>query len=121
VTPNEAQKEALKNLALLRDKGFNRATVIAATGVGKTYLAAFDFMQTQSRSLLFIAHRENILQAALRSFRNALMDSKFGILVRGGNHVQKETGSVFAMIQTISRDEHLSRLSPDAFDYTLLG
>lgn len=120
ITPNEAQVEALENLSLLRSRGIDKAAVIAATGVGKTYLAALDFKQTGMRSLLFIAHRETLLQAAMRSFRTVLGDPRFGMFVGGGRHPDEEAGSVFAMIQTLSRMEHLQKFTPDSFEYVVL-
>lgn len=120
VRPNEAQREALERLASLRRHGVRKAAVIAATGVGKTYLAAMDFKQSGSKKLLFIAHRENILNAALNSFRKTLEDPSFGALLGGGNHNHDSNGSIFAMIQTISREEHLYRFPPNAFDYIVV-
>lgn len=50
--PNAAQREALAQLAALRARGERRAAIIAATGVGKTFLAAFDVAQAGARSVL---------------------------------------------------------------------
>ena len=77
VKPNSAQQEALTRLAHFRRFGITKAAIIAATGVGKTYLAAFDVLQSNSRNVLFIAHRENILNV---SFRQACMKSACGVL-----------------------------------------
>ncbi|MHC1744018.1 MAG: DEAD/DEAH box helicase family protein [Syntrophobacteraceae bacterium] len=118
--PNVAQKEALENLTSLRSCGAGKAAVIAATGVGKTYLAAFDFRKSGYSRVLFIAHRENILQAAMGSFQKVLADPHFGVLLGAGNHDVTVGNSVFAMIQTLSREEHLRGFSPDAFDYMVV-
>lgn len=120
IKANEAQQEALSRLDRLRRLGISKAAVIAATGVGKTYLAAFDFMHSRGKRLLFIAHRENILNAAMRSFRRVLGKPSFGVLYRGGNHIHGTDDSLFAMIHTISREEHLSKFPPDAFDYMVV-
>lgn len=62
--PNEAQREALARLAQLRAAGEQRAVVIAAPGVGKTLLAAFDARAVDARRVLFVSHRlEHLLQA----------------------------------------------------------
>ena len=55
VRPNAMQEIALKNLKKTREQGEERAVIIAATGTGKTYLAAFDFSEYQPKKYLFIA------------------------------------------------------------------
>ncbi|MEJ5365916.1 MAG: DEAD/DEAH box helicase family protein [Desulfosoma sp.] len=120
IQANEAQQEALRRLDRLRRHGVSKAAVIAATGVGKTYLAAMDFKQSGAKRLLFVAHRENILDAALRSFRRVLGDEKFGVLYGGGNHAHDTGDSLFAMIQTLSREDHLGKFPREAFDYMVV-
>ena len=66
--PNEAQVEALQRLANMREAGLKRAAIIGATGIGKTYLAAFDCAQMNARSVLFVSHRLEHLEQARRSF-----------------------------------------------------
>lgn len=56
-TPNAAQLKALEALARLRDLGESRAVVVAATGVGKTFLAAFDALACDPARVLFVSHR----------------------------------------------------------------
>ena len=120
VSPNEAQKEALDNLARMRGHGITKAAVIAATGVGKTFLAAFDFRQSGCQRFLFIAHRENILFNARESFTRIMMDHDFGTIMGGGNGFTETEGSVFAMIQTLSRENHLEKFSSEHFDYIVI-
>lgn len=120
ITPNDAQEEALGNLNLMREQGINKAAVIAASGVGKTYLAAFDFQQSSSRRLLYIAHRENILRKSIDSFRNVLGDNMFGDVLGNGKTVSGDCKGVFAMIQTLSRKSHLNGFEPDSFDYIVM-
>ena len=64
--PLGAQIEALHYLKQTREEGFDRGMVVMATGVGKTYLAAFD--SAQFRRVLFVAHREEILRQAWDTF-----------------------------------------------------
>ncbi|MUV37645.1 hypothetical protein JNUCC1_01451 [Lentibacillus sp. JNUCC-1] len=64
--PRQAQTEALAALESTLEEGYNKAMVVMATGLGKTYLAAF-FAQ-RYKKILFIAHREEILKQAKRSF-----------------------------------------------------
>ncbi len=117
ITPNPAQKEALANLALMRSQGVKKSAVIAATGVGKTHLAAFDYKKSGAKSLLFIAHRENILLKARETFQNVTGDHSFGGLLGAGRETEKDARAVFAMIQTLSRPETLDRYSPSHFEY----
>ncbi len=118
--PNAAQQEALERLASLRAEGVQQAAVVAATGLGKTYLAAFDFRQSGFQKLLFIAHRENILSQARRSFSDVLGHKDLGTILGGGNSVDHLPDIAFAMIQTLSRPEHLSRFPRDHFDYIVV-
>jgi superfamily II DNA or RNA helicase/predicted house-cleaning noncanonical NTP pyrophosphatase (MazG superfamily)/HKD family nuclease len=120
IVPNDAQKEALDNLSQLRDQQLSKATVIAATGIGKTYLAAFDFKQSGCKRLLFIAHRQNILRKARESFETVLDNKDFGEFLGNGNNVSKSSPGVFAMIQTLSRKAHLKKFSPEEFDYIVV-
>jgi len=120
IEPNEAQKEALENLEQMRRQGVGKASVVAATGVGKTYLTAFDFKQSGCKRLLFIAHRENILHKAMQSFREVLNNDDFGTILGGGNVFQEERPGVFAMVQTLSRKAHLEKFSPHDFDYVVV-
>ena len=71
LSPRPAQIQALQALAEHRTQGINKTTVIAATGLGKTYLAAFDFKQSGLKRILFIAHRENILIKALETLEKS--------------------------------------------------
>lgn len=120
IEPNYAQREALENLADLRKEGVRKAAVIAATGVGKTYLAAFDYKQSGCESLLFIAHRETILSKARETYRNVLGDNSFGYLQGMGIAVPEESKAVFAMIQTLSRENNLRALSRKNFSYVVI-
>jgi superfamily II DNA or RNA helicase len=54
----------LRALGATREHGYTRGLVVMATGLGKTYLSAFDFLQHQGRRALFVAHVDEILQQA---------------------------------------------------------
>lgn len=73
---NEAQTEALQRLSNMREAGLKRAAIIGATGIGKTYLAAFDCDQMKAKSVLFISHRLEHLTQARRSFGSVLRDCR---------------------------------------------
>lgn len=90
--------------------------MVLATGLGKTWLAAFD-----SRSfarVLFVAHREEILSQAMGSFRRIRPEARFGRF--DGTDKDEEADILFASIQTIGRVGHLRRFAPDAFDYIVV-
>lgn len=114
--PNPAQQAALVELDRFRSDGESRALVIAATGVGKTFLAAFDSAAYQS--VLFVAHREELLLQAERSFRIVRPGLDTGFAVAGRFEV--DAALVFGSVQTLSRPESLSRLPPDRFDYIVI-
>lgn len=126
--PFDFQEEILQKLRAERVlQGRIRQLVVAATGTGKTMIAAFDYRSlledAQTKRLprprlLFVAHREEILIQALNSFRAVLRDNDFGELLVGNYHAQ-EMKHVFASIQSYnSRD--LAQLSPDYFDYVVV-
>ena len=120
IVPNPAQREALVNLSRMRGQGIKKASVIAATGVGKTHLAAFDYRNSGCGSILFIAHRENILLKAREIFQGVLKDHFFGEILGAGQHAQNGSRAVFAMIQTLSRPEQLDRFPSEYFDYLVV-
>lgn len=114
IKPNLMQERALESLKNLRELGCDKGLIIAATGTGKTYLAAFDALQVQPKRLLFIVHREKILKDAERTFKN-LLDVKTGLFT--GHYKEIDADYVFASIQTISKHDNLYRLDPHSFDY----
>ncbi len=118
--PRPAQIKALAALADRRAKGINKTTVIAATGLGKTYLAAFDFKQSGMKSILFIAHRENILTKAIETFREVTKDPNFGSLLSGNQKVSTTKPCLFAMVQTLSQTHTLAHYAQTAFDYIVI-
>ena len=120
VEPNKMQKEALSGLQAIRDSGKKKALVISATGTGKTYLSAFDVQQFEPKRMLFIVHREQILQKSLKDFQKILQfpESEGLIYHSGANLTNKKY--IFATIQTLSRDYHLNLFSEDYFDYILI-
>jgi superfamily II DNA or RNA helicase/HKD family nuclease len=104
--PKDWQKPILRELQEARAMGRTRNLVVAATGTGKTLVAAFDYEQLlragQVESLLFIAHRKEILEQAQRAFRQVLGRGHFGELWVDGQ--RPEAGRyVFASIQSLSQ------------------
>ncbi|KHD44344.1 DUF3427 domain-containing protein [Streptococcus hongkongensis] len=120
IFPNDMQKNALKGLNSVRDNGAQKALVISATGTGKTYLSAFDVEQVNPERVLFIVHREQILSKSLESYQRVLgFDSSDACIYRPGMDISGKK-YIFAMIQTLSRPEHLFKFDPSLFDYILI-
>jgi len=118
IEPNVMQSEALKNLHRFRSHGETRALAIAATGSGKTYMAAFDVRQVAPKRMLFVVHREEILLAARDSFARVMgVDpEKFGIL--SGN--QKDWGCDYLFATNLSLSNNLDRFDPKHFEYIVI-
>jgi superfamily II DNA or RNA helicase len=114
--PFGAQLEALYYLKRAREEEIKKGLVVAATGVGKTYLAVFDSVKFSK--VLFVAHREEILQQAERSFRAVRPEAKLGYFT--GERKETEIDICLATVQTIGRENHLQNFAPDYFDYIIL-
>lgn len=117
IHPRGAQIEALYQLKLAREEGATRGLVVAATGVGKTYIAAFDVQRFKAKRALFIAHRDEILQQAIKSFE-AVHPTATTCLFTGQNKQDFATAQfVFASVQTLGRETYLnpSYFSPHDF------
>ncbi|WP_152765584.1 DUF3427 domain-containing protein [Alkalilimnicola sp. S0819] len=124
--PYPFQEEILDQLAAERaEPGPHRQLVVAATGTGKTLIAAFDYRRQVSANggqyprLLFVAHRREILQQALASFRAVLRDQNFGDLFDGQNE-PAQAEHLFASIQTLHRRRPWEAWAADAFDYVVI-
>lgn len=118
IHPNVMQQEALANLRKFREEGKDRAICVAATGTGKTYLAAFDIQQCKPKRVLYLVNRENILQKSAESFRRILgKDIRIGWFV-GGRH-EADT-YVFASSLTLANDRYLHTFARDTFDYIVV-
>lgn len=107
--PKTYQQEMLEQLVAERAHGRSRNLLVAATGTGKTVVAAFDYRNTCHLEggrprLLFVAHREEILRQALRTYREVLRDPEFGDLLTG-SHQPERWDHLFATIDSVtSRD-----------------
>ena len=116
--PRGAQIEALCALEDTRAEGAKKALVQAATGVGKTYLAAFDSKSYER--VLFVAHREEILKQAAASFRNVRNSEDYGFFT--GEEKSTDKSVIFASVATLGRSEYLSEkyFAPDYFQYLVI-
>jgi superfamily II DNA or RNA helicase len=110
------QREALAALEQTRLEGFRRGLVVMATGLGKTWLAAFDAARPQFRQVLFVAHREEILRQSLEVFRHVQPDADLGLYY--GGEKQPEARVLFAGVQALAGNLH--RFAPGRFGYIVV-
>lgn len=118
IKPNKMQEEALKSLKNLRDNNKDKALLISATGTGKTFLSAFDVRRFKPKRLLFVVHRRNIAEAALRSFQYLIPNVSMGIF--SGNTKETDSDFIFSTVQTIHKKEYREMFDRDAFDYIII-
>ncbi|TVX99399.1 DUF3427 domain-containing protein [Paenibacillus cremeus] len=119
IHPNKMQNEALRALYETRKNNHHKAVVIAATGTGKTYLSAFDVKSFAAKTMLFIAHRDEILESSKDTFRRVFgANDLYGKLT--GTVKEGNKPFLFSTVQTLSRDEVLCQYSPDHFDYIVV-
>lgn len=116
ITPRPAQIEALEELEKTLEENYDKAMIVMATGLGKTYLAGFFAKRFQK--VLFIAHREEILYQAQKSFQHIMPDKISGIY--NGKHKDLDCDYLFASIYTLSIRSHLEKFSSDEFDLIIV-
>ncbi len=128
--PYGFQQEILDRIAMERQfQHRNKHLVVAATGTGKTMIAAFDFkswslsrrnegISGQPR-FLFVAHREEILRQSLYTFRAVLRDQNFGDLMVGGNR-PTQLEQLFISIQTYNSQNLTQLVSAEHYDYVVI-
>ena len=120
IEPRDFQKPVLEELTAARELGRHRNLMVAATGTGKTVMAALDYRSLRQagrvETLLYVAHRREILEQARRIFRNVLQMRDFGELLYHGERpaIQRH---VFASIDSLGDG---SAIDPGAFDHVIL-
>ena len=116
--PRGAQIEALCTLEHTRAEGARRALISAATGVGKTYLAAFD--SEKYKRVLFVAHKEEILRQAANSFQNVRKSDDYGFF--DGDEKCTDKSVIFASVATLGKSEYLNEtyFPKNYFDYVVI-
>jgi superfamily II DNA or RNA helicase len=108
----------LAALAASRQRGYRRGLVVLATGLGKTWLAAFDAVGMGARRILFVAHREEILTQAAATFVRILPRKRVGHYT--GRSRDADVDVLCASVQTLAKAEHLERFAPQHFDYVVI-
>jgi superfamily II DNA or RNA helicase len=123
--PRGAQIEALYELKLAREEGVKKGLVVAATGVGKTYLAAFDSIREDKNDdrkfnkILFVAHREEILQQTEETYQS--IEPGLDVTYFTGEEKDSTGELVLASVQTLRKEKYLERdFTPDEFDYIIV-
>jgi superfamily II DNA or RNA helicase/HKD family nuclease len=113
-TPRPVQAQALDALRQARAQGHRSGLVVMATGLGKTWLAAFDTVD--SHRTLFIAHRDEILQQSRKVFRQVHPERSLGLATGVGADLEADV--VLASVQWLHRN--LDRIPPDWFDRVIV-
>lgn len=124
IQPYAYQKEILENLQVERKVfGRNKNLIVAATGVGKTVISAFDYKKFREENprarLLFVAHREEILKKSRDTFRAICKDLNFGDLFVG-KHKPESIENLFISIQSLNASKLVNRTSRDYYDYIVI-
>lgn len=120
LTPYPFQRTMLDTLASERERGHNKNLVVAPTGVGKTIVAAFDYARLERRPrLLFVAHRERLLEQSLTTFRHVLREGDFGEKLVGGQ-VPERGDHVFASIQSLHSQGRIEALDPEHYEFVIV-
>lgn len=124
VRPYAYQSRMLEQLDVERTvHDRHRNLIVAATGTGKTVIAALDYRRLSlgadpNPSLLFVAHRKEILEQSLRTYREVLADANFGELYVGGVRPERWR-QVFASVQSLT-SYGVDRLPRDAFEVVVI-
>ncbi|OIJ88068.1 DUF3427 domain-containing protein [Streptomyces colonosanans] len=125
VQPFPHQRDMLERLRVEREiRGHHENLLVAATGTGKTVMAALDYRSLRDKlggklpRLLFVAHRKEILRQSLRTYREVLGNASFGELLYNGEDPREWT-HVFASVQSLNL-QRLEQLDPGHFDVIVI-
>lgn len=125
VRPYPYQQEMLEALDVERSvHDRHRNLIVAATGTGKTVVAALDYRglcdaeSSEMPTLLFVAHRKEILEQSLRTYREVLADASFGELYVGGARPERWR-HIFASVQSLTA-YGVANIPVDAYDVVVI-
>lgn len=125
IKPYLYQKEILEKLQVEREIfGRTKNLLVAATGVGKTVISAFDYkryksINKNSAKLLFVAHREEILKQSMDTFRVILRDPNFGDLLVS-KHQPNSLDHLFVSIQSFNSKELYDKTTSGYYDFIIV-
>ncbi|MDO4468274.1 MAG: DEAD/DEAH box helicase [Bacillota bacterium] len=117
--PNSMQVAFIVNLKNIIESGEDRALLISATGTGKTYASAFAMRELGYKRVLFLVHRGQLARQTKKSYQK-IFGKNISMGLVGAGCSEYEADYVFATVQTLSRDEHLHKYSPEAFECIIL-
>lgn len=123
--PYTFQQEILDELEARRqNNGEMKNLVVAATGCGKTMIAAFDYRNQikdgRRPRLLFLAHRKEILEQSLETFRAVLKDPNFGDIYTGDHHTDGFPEHLYMSVQSFGSSGIEKALPADYYDYLVI-
>ena len=113
--PNKMQLAFINNLMKMRSEGIEKALLLSSTGTGKTYASAFAVRELGYKKVLFLVHRNQIAEQALKSYQKVFGPSVKMGLVTGKSH-DYDADFIFATVQTLSKKENLERFARDHFE-----
>ncbi|WXR62626.1 DUF3427 domain-containing protein [Peptostreptococcaceae bacterium AGR-M142] len=124
IRPYAYQQTILDRLEVERDiYNSHKNLIVAATGTGKTVISAFDFKryykENKDAKCLFLAHRKEILEQSIETFRGILKDQNFGDLWVA-NYKPTQSNHIFASIQTLNNNQKYLEFDKGHFDYIVL-
>lgn len=117
--PNSMQVGFIVNLKKIIEAGEKRALLISATGTGKTYASAFAMRELGYKRVLFLVHRGQLARQTKKSYQK-VFGKNISMGLVGAGYADYDADFVFAMVQTLNRDEHLKKYRPDEFDCIIL-
>ena len=113
--PNKMQLAFINNLMEMRSEGIEKALLLSSTGTGKTYASAFAVRELGYQKVLFLVHRNQIAEQALKSYQKVFGPSvKIGLVT--GKYHDYDADFIFATVQTLSKKENLERFARDHFE-----
>lgn len=118
IKPNSMQKTAIENLLNSIKNGHKRGLAIAATGTGKTYLSAMCAQRVEPENVLFIAHRIELLEGAMKTFKNIFKNDAHDnfVIYKGDQRIFKKF--TFASVQSLMND--IESIDPEQFDFVII-
>lgn len=117
IKPNYLQEQVLDALDYYRKVGHKKGVVILPTGTGKTYLSAFDTLNTQGR-ILFIVHKLDILSQSRESYEKIYTTAKLGLLTGDAREHVNDSKVLFASKDTLRNC--FTDFKPNEFDYIVI-
>ena len=117
--PNSMQVGFINNLRKIYEAGEDKALLISATGTGKTYASAFAARDLEFKRVLFLVHRNQIAKQALKSYRK-VFDCKVSMGMVTGKYQDYDADFVFATVQTLSKEDTLSRYKKEHWDLIII-